>query len=105
MYDNKLDPNKMMNDNFDDMRNMLRNQELSRIASSQFEANMTAVKLAYIKEDDPDKKAELKLLLDNYESRFEQQKRENHVFMLIGFGCIIVLAILVLTVFNPLLQL
>ena len=105
MYDNKLDPNKMMNDNFDDMMDMLRNQELSRIASSQFEANMTAVKLAYIKEDDPDKKAELKLLLDDYESRFEQQKRDNQVFMLIGFGCIIVLAILVLTLFIPLLQL
>ena len=43
MYDNKLDPNKMMNDNFDDMMDMLRNQELSRIASSQFEANITAV--------------------------------------------------------------
>lgn len=104
MYDNKLDPNKMMNDNFDDMRDMLRNQELSRIATSQFEANMTAVKLAYIKEDDPDKKAELKLLLDDYESRFKKQNRENHVFMLIGFMCIIVLVIFVLTDFRPLFQ-
>lgn len=105
MHDNNLDPNKMMNDNFDDMMNILRNQELSQIATSQFEATMTAVKLAYIQEDDPDKKAELKLLLDDYESRFKKQNRENHIFILIGFMCIIVLVILVLTLFIPLLQL
>lgn len=104
MHDNNLDLNKMMNDNFDDMMNMLRNQELSRIVTSQFEATMTAVKLAYIQEDDPDKKAELKLLLDDYESRFKKQNRENHIFMLIGFMCIIVLVIFVLIDFVPLFQ-
>lgn len=88
-YDEVQSTVNNFNRNFDENA---RNLRLGEIAKAQQDANYNAVKMAYIQEDDPYKKAALKEMFDEYELEKERQKRWAIIFVivfsifLIGFG-------------------